>query len=130
MIGLDTNVLIRYIMQDDVAQSKKASLLIESLRGDRLGYFSNITMAEVVWVLESCYELNKQDVIRVIEGLLKAREIKKENSELLWRALQLFKETNVDYSDCLISVISSNDGCTETFTFDKKASKLLGMTLL
>jgi predicted nucleic-acid-binding protein len=130
MIGLDTNILVRYIMQDDVAQANKATSLIESFKKGRLGYFTNITLVEVIWVLESCYELKKQDIVRVIEGLLKAREIKKENSELLWRALKLFKELNVDYSDCLISVISSSDGCTETFTFDKKASKLSGMTLL
>ena len=62
MIGLDTNVLVRYIMQDNLEQSSKANQLIENLTKDKRAYFSHITLVEIIWVLESCYELDKNDV--------------------------------------------------------------------
>lgn len=130
MIGLDTNVLVRYIMQDDVRQSSKASTLIDGLSKSQQGYISQITFVEVIWVLESCYDLDKEQIIKVAEGLLKAKELKKESAELLWQALKLFGQSNVDYSDCLILATCQRDGCQKVYTFDKKASKLKGMALI
>ena len=130
MIGLDTNVLVRYIMQDNPEQSSKANQLIENLTKDKRAYFSHITLVEIIWVLESCYELDKNDVIKVIDGILRSRELCTENSEVLWRAFRLFQQSNADFSDCLISVTGLKDGCKKTYTFDKKAAKLSGMELL
>ncbi len=130
MIGLDTNVLVRYIMQDDLRQSSKAAALIDGLSKNKQGYISQVTFVEVMWVLESCYDLDKEEISKVAEGLLKSKELHKECVELLWQAFKLFNQSNADFSDCLILVTCQRDGCQKVYTFDKKASKLKGMTLI
>ena len=130
MIGLDTNVLVRYIMQNDLHQSYKAATLIDGLSINKQGNISKITIVEVMWVLESCYDLDKEQISKVAEGLLKSKELHKECVELLWQAFKLFNQSNADFSDCLILVTCQRDGCQKVYTFDKKASKLKGMTLI
>ncbi len=75
MIGLDTNVLVRYVTQDDPVQSPKASALIESLTTFSPGFVSLVSVVELVWVLQSCYPSAKSDVVTVLETLLRTREL-------------------------------------------------------
>ena len=75
MIGLDTNVLVRYVTQDDPVQSPKASALIESLTTVSPGFVSLVSVVELVWVLQSCYQSTKSDVVTVLETLLQARPV-------------------------------------------------------
>jgi predicted nucleic-acid-binding protein len=130
MIGIDTNVLVRYLVQDDEAQSVLASRLIEdSISVDKPGYITLISLVEVVWVLKSCYSVSKLKLCTMIKMVLETKQFLIEQSESCYRALKLFEEGNGDFSDALIVTLSKDVGCSETMTFDKKA-KSVGMTLL
>jgi len=130
MIGLDTNVLVRYIMQDDVKQSAKATALIESLDADRHGFISVVSILELYWVLTSCYDLNNDQVKVALEVLLRTRQIVVDRADQILRALRVFESGKADFADCLIERTAAAAGCEETFTFDLSASKYAGMTLI
>jgi predicted nucleic-acid-binding protein len=130
MIGLDTNVLVRYIMQDDAKQSPKASALIESLDADHPGFISLVSVVELYWVLTSCYDLTGPQVKSALEALLRAKQIVIDRSDQVLRALRVFDAGKADFADCLIERTASGAGCTETRTFDAGAAKHAGMTLI
>ncbi|MBI2336278.1 MAG: type II toxin-antitoxin system VapC family toxin [Deltaproteobacteria bacterium] len=121
MIGLDTNVLVRYLVQDDDLQAKTAAKIIEA--GDEF-FINLIVICELVWVLDSCYELNKKDIILIIEKLLTTREITFEKRDTIWGALDDFKVNSVDFADCLIGRLNQSHDCETTLTFDKSLKKL------
>src|ERR1700742_3589728 len=102
MIGLDTNVLVRYIAQDDAVQSSKATALVESLTVDDPGYAAQVALMEVVWVLGSLYAADRADIAKVVEALLRTRELVIESAETVWKALRLFASSKADFADCLI----------------------------
>lgn len=130
MIGLDTNVLVRYIMQDDPKQSQKAVRLIESLDSTVPGFITVVSVVELYWVLTSCYGLGGQDVRRALETLLRAKQIVVDRADQVLRALRVFGNGKGDFADCLIERIASAAGCGETLTFDTGAAKHAGMSLL
>ena len=131
MIGLDTNVIIRYITQDDHGQSAQATQFIETELSDKEpGYITLITLVEVVWVLESCYQQSSDTIIAVIQQLLTTSQLVVEQTDVAYIALKRMSDGDkVDFSDALIAVISEKEGCQKVVTFDKKATKV-GMTLL
>ena len=90
MIGLDANVLVRYIMQDDPKHSPKATQLIESLDGDNPGYITMVSIIELYWVLTSCYALTGQQVAQVLEAILHTRQLLVERADQVTRALRVF----------------------------------------
>ncbi len=123
MIGLDTNILIRYITQDDKTQAKIASAFIEkNCTIDAPGYISQIVVCEIVWVLKRAYGYDKKIVIDVIERLLKTGELIVENSENIRMALRVYQTGKADFSDYLLAISNSEVGCEYTVTFDKNAS--------
>ena len=126
MIGLDTNVLVRYVAQDDSRQSPKATRLIESLTVDAPGYVSLVSVVELVWVLTGCYASTRDKICEVVETLLRTKEIVVAHADTVWKALRLFKEGKADFADCLIGAKNRRMGCRATATFDMKASKLPG----
>jgi len=130
MIGLDTNVLVRYIMQDDPKQSAKASALIESLQDDAPGFVSLVSVIELYWVLTSSYGLTNEQVKRALEGLLRTRQIIVDRADDVLRALRVFAAGKADFADCLIERTATLAGCSKTMTFDIKAAKHAGMTLI
>lgn len=130
MIGLDTNVLVRYVTQDDPVQSAKASDLIESLTTLSPGFVSLVSVVELVWVLQSCYQSAKSDVVVVLETLLRTRELTIEHAETLWQALRRFTASKADFADCLIERCGHAAGCEYTATFDLNATKAAGMKRL
>ncbi|KAB0518393.1 PIN domain-containing protein [Pseudomonas extremorientalis] len=130
MIGLDTNVLVRYITQDDPVQSAKASDLIESLTTASPGFISLVSIVELVWVLQSCYQSAKSDVVMVLETLLRTRELTVEHAEIIWQALRTFVANKADFADCLIERCAHAAGCEYTATFDLNAIKTAGMKRL
>lgn len=130
MIGLDTNVLVRYVTQDDPVQSAKASDLIESLTTLSPGFVSLVSVVELVWVLQSCYQSAKSDVVMVLETLLRTRELTIEHAETLWQALRRFTASKADFADCLIERCGHAAGCEYTATFDLNAAKAAGMKRL
>ncbi|MEE5107232.1 type II toxin-antitoxin system VapC family toxin [Pseudomonas alliivorans] len=127
MIGLDTNVLVRYVAQDDPKQSPKASALIESFTINSPGFVTAVSVVELVWVLQSCYESTKSDIILVLETLLRTRELKIENADVVWQALRLFSDSKADFADCLIERSAKAAGCDYVVSFDSKAIKTTGM---
>ena len=130
MIGLDTNVLVRYIAQDDAKQSPMASTLIESLTVESPGYISVISVVELVWVLSGCYGSSKGEICEVLETLLRTKEIIVANADIVWQAVRLFKEGKADFADCLIERTANEAGCSYTTTFDRGAAKHCGMRLI
>jgi predicted nucleic-acid-binding protein len=130
MIGLDTNVLVRYIAQDDARQSAAAAKLIEKrCTPECPGYVSLVTLVELVWVTETCYDAKREEVATILRTLLCARQLFLDEAETVWRALRLFESSTADFADHLVERLAANAGCAETFTFDKKASKA-GMKIL
>ena len=130
MIGLDTNVLVRYIMQDDPKQSAKATKLIESLDAGRPGYITMVSVVELYWVLTSCYELTGQQIAQALQTILRTKQLLVERADQVMRALRVFGKGGADFADCLIERSASGAGCEETMTFDVKASKHAGMRLI
>lgn len=129
MIGLDTNVLVRYLAQDDPKQSPKATRLIESFTADESGYIGIVSVVELVWVLTGCYESSKAEVCEVVETLLRAKGIVVAHADIVWKALRLFKDGKADFADCLIERFANEAGCSHTTTFDREAAKHCGMRL-
>jgi predicted nucleic-acid-binding protein len=131
MIGLDTNVIVRYIAQDDRIQSAQATKLIESLTPDAPGFIALISVVELIWVLQTCYHGSKSELVRVLETLLQTDALIIEHSELVGQALRRFRATgHADFADCLIERCADAAGCEHVYTFDKKAVKVAGMKLL
>ena len=130
MIGLDTNVLVRYIMQDDPKQSPKATRLIESLDSESPGFITVVSVVELYWVLTSCYGLGSHDVKQAFEALLRAKQIVVDRADQVLRAMRVFDDGKADFADCLIERIASSAGCAETLTFDASATKYAGMSLV
>lgn len=125
MKGLDTNVLVRYLVQDDPRQSKKAAQFIESqCTREQPGVISNIVLCETLWVLESCYDINKKRQAEVVEEILSVAELQITNTELVWQALRDFQANKVDFADCLSARQNYAEGCDVTFSFNKKAAVL------
>ena len=131
MIGLETNVLVRYIMQDDAKQSPKATKIIEALDGiEQSGYVTLVSIIELVWVLGVSYELTHAQVAQALDSLLRAKQLKIENADQVIRALRVFNVGKSDFADCLIERSANSAGCEKTITFDVNASKHSGMTLV
>jgi predicted nucleic-acid-binding protein len=130
MIGLDTNVLVRYIMQDDPKQSPMATGLIESLDSDNPGYITMVSVVELYWVMTSSYELSGQQVSQALQAILRTKQLLVERADQVMRALRVFDEGKADFADCLIERSAAGAGCTQTMTFDVGASKHAGMALI
>jgi predicted nucleic-acid-binding protein len=130
VIGLDTNVLVRYITQDDAVQSPKATRLVESLAAENPGYVGLVSLTELVWVLTGCYSSGKEELVAVLEGLLRTKGLLVEDAEIVWKAVRLFKVGNADFADCLIDCSANQAGCDHTATFDRGAARHCGMRLI
>lgn len=130
MIGLDTNVLVRYIAQDDEKQSARATEIINDLSSENPGFISLVSIVELVWVMQGCYDATKPEVVSILETLLRTRELIVENSETAIKALNAFAGSNADYADCLIERSGHRAGCAYTLTFDAKAAKTASMQIL
>src|SRR4029077_11218034 len=102
MIGLDTNVVVRYLTHDDTAQTTAAARVIDSLSQDSPGFLSLIVIAELVWVLEGSYRFKKNEIERVLDTLLRSKELVIERAEIVFQALRKFSASRADFADCLI----------------------------
>ena len=123
MIGLDTNVIIRYLTQDDAKQSAIANRIIEKeLNEKNQGYITLVSLIEITWVLESCYEQTKDDLINVLDSLLTIKQITIEKTDIVYLALRRFRSGTADFSDALIALVCEDAGCNRVVSFDKKAA--------
>ena len=131
MIGLDTNVLVRYIAQDDPVQSKIATDFIERRLTERdPGFISIVAMTEMVWVLERAYGRSVLEVAKAIERTLQADVLVVENEQEVFTAMIALKEGRGSFADGLIAALGAKAGCSTTLTFDRKALRLPGFELL
>ncbi len=130
MIGLDTNVLVRYIMQDDALQAAKATSLLENLTADTPGWISLVSIVELVWVLAAAYGLGLDQILDALEALLSTKELRVERAEVAWKALRACRSAKADFADCLISSCATSSGCERIMTFDRGAAKYAGMSLV
>jgi len=130
MIGLDTNVLVRYIAQDDPEQSPRATRLVESLTVEAPGFVGIVSVVELVWVLSGCYGSTKDEICEVLEALLRTKEIIVAQADTVWKALRMFRDGKADFADCLIERAANEAGCSHTATFDRGAAKACGMQLI
>jgi len=123
VIALDTNVLVRYIVQDDLAQAAAATRLIESeCRADDPGLVSSVTLCELVWVLGRGYRTAKARIVAVVRAILSAEELQVEDPELAWRALGHFESGAADFADYLVGASNRGGGAATTYTFDETAA--------
>lgn len=127
MLGVDTNVLVRFLVRDDEVQFEKARKLIkrEVAAGHRV-FVSQLVLLEAEWVLRSRYGLPKSLIIEAISGLLGATDVRFEDEPAIEEALFIWKDTTADFADCLIGARNRRLGCRATATFDLKVSKLPG----
>jgi len=130
MIGLDTNVVVRYLTHDDPAQTAAAVRVIDSLSADSLGFLSLIVIAELVWVLEASYRFKKNEVEQVLGILLRSKELVIERAEIVAQALRKFSASRADFADCLVERSAHAAECKYTLTFDRNAATGAGMRML
>ena len=129
MLGIDTNVLVRFLVRDDQTQFEKARKLLkrEVSKGRRV-FINQLVLLETEWVLRTRYGLAKTQMLEMISGLLDAPDIQLEDEPALEEALFIWRDANADFADCLIGARNRRLGCRATVTFDTKASKLQGFT--
>jgi predicted nucleic-acid-binding protein len=127
MLGIDTNVLVRFLVRDDEAQFEKARKLIKrEVAAGRRVFVSQLVLLETEWVLRSRYGLPKIEIIAAISGLLDATDVQFEDEPAIEQALFVWKDNAADFADCLIGARNRRLGCRVTATFDVAASKLPG----
>lgn len=125
MIGLDTNILVRFITQDDAKQSAIVNRVIETeLNEKNQGFISHIVIIELLWVLKYTYQQPKESLILVLESLLATKQLLVDRADLVYLALKKYRSGNADFSDALILTVNEAAGCERTVTFDKKAATI------
>jgi predicted nucleic-acid-binding protein len=127
MLGIDTNVLVRYLVRDDQSQYERARRLIhrEVNTGEPV-LVSLLVLLEMEWVLRSRYELAKPDIVAVLSSLLQTAELAFEDEPSVEHAIYSWKNSLAEFADCLIDARNRRLGCRATATFDRKALKLAG----
>ena len=125
MIGLDTNILVRYLVQDDPVQSARATEILERrLTEKNPGFVSVVAMVETVWVLDRAYFLTAQEIATAIERLLQVDVLAIENEQEVFTAMVALKQERGSFADALIAELGARVGCSRTLTFDRKATRL------
>jgi predicted nucleic-acid-binding protein len=129
LLGIDTNLLIRFVTNDDVRQAKKVKQIFNEAEQNNKSFFVSLAVTlEFFWVLESGYDLSQDDVLIALESMLGLSILEFERENELMTLLNIGKKG--DLSDQLIGIIGQSEGCFTTLTFDKKASRLEQFTLL
>jgi predicted nucleic-acid-binding protein len=131
MHGLDTNILLRYLTQDDPVQARKATEIIERrLTPERPGVISLVTVVETVWVLGSVYGLTDRAVANTVERMLQADTLIIQNEQQVYTATMALRRGWGAFADALIGALGAWAGCDSTLTFDKKAGRLAGFEVV
>ena len=123
MLGIDTNILVRFLVRDDEIQFEKARKLIKrEVAADRRVFVNQLVLMETEWVLRSRYAVPKNQIIEAISGLLDASDVQFEDEPAIEEALFMWKNAAADFADCLIGAQNRRMGCRATASFDVKAS--------
>jgi len=134
MIGIDTNVLVRYLTQDDAAQAARATRFMEAELGPaQQGSISVVVLVELCWVLQSLYRVTTSELLDLIDDLLRSRHLQLEHRPAVQAAVHALRQSpkaSAGLADVLITQIGQALGCSHTVSFDKGAVRWAGMTLL
>lgn len=127
MLGIDTNILVRLLVADDAAQTRRAQELVANVQHDNgVVLVSLLVMIETEWVLRSRYELDKPTTLAALRRLLETRELSFEDEAAIEDALFNWQDSSCGFTDCLIAAHNRRLGCRATATFDSKAARLPG----
>ena len=130
MTGIDTNVLVRYLVKDDVEQGRKATQFIaKQCSAEDPGLINRIVLCELVWVLEIAYEYPRPSVAVALENILRTAEFIVEDHQEAWLAFREY-QGGADFADAFISAVNQRLGCGVTVTFDRKAGRRPGFKVL
>jgi predicted nucleic-acid-binding protein len=130
MIGLDTNILVRYLTQDDPVQSLKATEVIERrLTEENPGFVSIVAMVEIVWVLDRAYSFTAHEIAAAVERMLQTDVLVIENEQEVFTAMIALKNGEGMFADAVIAALGARANCSRTLTFDQKALRLPGFEL-
>jgi len=124
MTGLDTNVLVRYLTQDDLAQARKANALIDGAVGKGEGlHLDVIVLCELVWVLRGAYDFAKETVGEAVEKILDAAQFSVDDRDLLREALEAYRAGQGDFAEYVLGLRNRKAGCSATVTLDRALKK-------
>ena len=130
MTGIDTNVLVRYLVQDDAEQARKATRFITGeCSPDVPALINRIVLCEMVWVLESAYGYQRNKVMLALEKILRTTQFKVEDHQEAWSSFRKY-QAGADFSDAFIAAVNRRLGCDHTVTFDRKAGRRSGFVAL
>ncbi|MBC7972178.1 MAG: type II toxin-antitoxin system VapC family toxin [Verrucomicrobia bacterium] len=131
MKGIDTNILVRYLVRDDLKQFEKAEqILSQRPESQEVCLVNHVVLCETFWVLKSIYSYERYRLVETLEFLLNSQPFEFESRTIVERALEDFQRSKADFSDCLLNQINKIIGCTETYTFDRATERLDGFTVL
>lgn len=124
ILGLDTNVVVRFLVKDDEIQAQKVYALFKKIEKNKgKAYLSLLVIQETIWVLESAYDFEKSDILNAIKDFKELSFIICESTETVLQFLEDAETSSYELSDLLIAYSSKTNGCDKVYTFDKKASK-------
>jgi predicted nucleic-acid-binding protein len=131
MIGVDTNVLVRYMVADDEDQTRRAAAFLEgAISVDDPGFVSVVVLVELVWVLERTYRFSSDEIAGAIASVLRAEPLRIDRRAEVVEALGVFQTKQGSFADALIATLAERAGCAHVVTFDRKAARLPGFRLL
>lgn len=131
MAGVDTNVLVRWLVRDDETQTRRADALFDSMQKAGSSLFVALTVAlELEWVLRSRYGYARDTFSRTLAELLETEELEFQAATALEQTLLRLEECNADFADCLHSEICAAQGHAPLLTFDSRAARLANIQLL
>jgi predicted nucleic-acid-binding protein len=130
VIGLDTNVLVRFLVQDDPGQARRALECIARLTEAEPGFVAREVVLELVWVLSKAYQYNRAQITSALQGLMAAVEIELEDSAMVGAVVELYASQGFDFADLMIRQVGAQRGVSTMVTFDEQAAQLDGVTLL
>ena len=124
MIGVDTNILVRFLVGDDTNQSQKVYQIFKKAESENSQlYVTILVVLELIWVLESAYDIKRDELLECLSQLILMPIFDFQNLSAIQKFIQIAQVTNFDLSDLLIAYVSEDGGCKQVLTFDKKASK-------
>jgi predicted nucleic-acid-binding protein len=130
VIGLDTNILVRFLTQDDPDQAHQASAAMAQLTQDRPGLIGREVMIELVWVLERSYKFSRSEIAAVISGLLATSDLVVEGADGVADCLGLYEFEGFGFNDPMVRAAARRLGAGGVLTFDRKAAALEGNVML
>ena len=129
MIGIDTNVLVRYLVRDEPEQTALADRLVDALHVDDPAFVSVVVLVETWWVLRRSYGFSHGECLGVLTGLVGSGQLVLESAEVVRQAMTS-TAVGADFADALVAALGRRAGCSETVTFDQGSARRAGMRLL